>query len=254
MKAALNSFPPMEPGVSMSQLIGSGAGSEERRAVLDWLCYTFEGMLVPTPPSAAISQLPGYGSFLLLNTHAKRQAAFQTALHDKGLSKGGIAAFHGTPPHNIFNILCDGLNGNPVVYYSSEPAYSAWFISFRSQIAPGNPRVWVNNPQVCRGWSNSKFKDVAVMFGVEVAGSPPNPQNEEGTVNQHAAMVRYLFILPADKVQGVASLRYPVAVRFWRYGGWVRGELITNQMREAYWKIHDGSLISEIEDGVRAKH
>ncbi|KAK7959892.1 uncharacterized protein PG986_004746 [Apiospora aurea] len=253
VKAALNSFPPMEPGVTMSQLIGIGAGSEERRAVLDWLCYTFEGTLVPTPQSAAVPQLPGYGSFLLMNTHAKRHAAFRTALQDTGLSNGGIAAFHGTSPHNLFNIVCDGLNGSPVVFHSNEPSYSAWFTSFRSQVAPGNTKVMVNNPQICRGWSNSKFKNVAIMFGVEVAGSPPEPRREEGTVQQHALTVRYLFILPGEKVQAVASVRNPSPIEFWRNGGWVRGEMITDRMREVYRKIHDGSLVSEIEYGATAE-
>ncbi|KAK8062149.1 hypothetical protein PG997_014246 [Apiospora hydei] len=245
VKAALNSFPPMEAGVTISQLIGSGAGSEERRSVLDWLCYTFEGMLVPTPSSAAIPQLSGKGSFLLLNTHARIHAAFQTALQDTGLNTGGIVAFHGTPPHNLFNIVCDGLNGNPAVFYSKEPEHSTWLISYR---------VKIDNPRICRGWSNSKFKNVTIMFGVEVAGSlPPDPPNEEDTIYQHALMVRYLFILPGEKFQGVASTRHSVPIEFQSYGGWVQGELITDRMREVYRKIHDGSLISEIEYGVTAE-
>ncbi|KAK7995765.1 hypothetical protein PG991_015232 [Apiospora marii] len=254
MRAALDSLPPMEPGVTVSQLLGSGAGRAERELVLTWISVVFEGMLVPTPASAAVPNMPGPGSFLLLNTHEPRQARFQARLRGTRYEGGGgIAAFHGTPPHNLLRILCDGLRGD-AVYYSSEPAYSAWFISYRAQVAPGSPEVLTNNPQTCRGWRNSRYRDVAVLFGVEVAGPPPNRRMEEGNAPADAVMVRYLFVLPKDRVDGLASRRLWNPVGVWMFTRWVRGGQIAEQMRRSYRRIHDGTLVSEIEDGIRARY
>ncbi|KAK8112493.1 hypothetical protein PG984_013019 [Apiospora sp. TS-2023a] len=257
MRAALDSLPPMAPGVTASQLVGSGAGSSERERALAWVSATFEGMLVPTPASAAIPQMPGHekpghGSFLLLNTHVRRQAGFEAQLRRSGLERGGggVAAFHGTPPHNLFRILCDGLRGDPV-YYSSEPSVSAWFVSYRARYAPNHAGVRANNPEICRGWRNSRYKDVAVLLGVEVAGPPPDPQWGEGTAPGHAVLVRHLFLLPEVYVEGSGARGRISTFLLWLFYTSVRGGPVADQMSRDFRGIHDGSLVSEIEDEIR---
>lgn len=251
MRAALDSLPPMERGVTVSQLLGSGPGRSEPERVLTWIGALFEGVLVPTPPSAAISQMSapviGHDSFLLLNTHEARHARFQAQLRHAGLERGGgVATFHGTPPHNLLSILCDGLNSDPV-YYSSEPSFSCWFISYRAQYEP-------DNPQLCRGWRNSRYKDVGILLGVEVAGSPPDPRWDEAIAPAHAVMVRYLFIVPRVWVYGLEYRNRTNSIRLWLMSTGLRGGQIMEQMRRGYQRIHDGTLVSEIEGKIRARH
>lgn len=88
MRAALDSLPRREPGVTVGQLLGPGAGRADRELVLAWLSVGFEGMLVPTPASAAVPQMPGPGSLLLLKTHEARQARFQARLRGRRRALG----------------------------------------------------------------------------------------------------------------------------------------------------------------------
>ncbi|KAK8112499.1 hypothetical protein PG984_013025 [Apiospora sp. TS-2023a] len=227
----------------MSDLIGSDAGSLGRLGFLDWLCRTFEGMLVPTPRPARIAEMPGYGSFLLLNNRTDWYARFKGKLRDKGFPEGGMAAFHGAPPHALFSILCDGLTAQNGVYYSNEPAHAAWYIAWRSLHPTDSTNS--NYPMVLQGWKNGRYKDVALLFGVEVAGPQPKIEEVEDQSPPGEVMVRYLFLIPGEKVEPLRN----VGERYWErypYKDWlVEGALIEAHMGAIYDKIHNGSLMVE---------
>lgn len=245
MKAIIDTFPSMRLGITMTELVGTDPASHGRFAILDWLCTTFEGMLIPTPGSARIAGMPGYGSFIFLNTHKDRQVAFQTALRRNGYPSGGTAAFHGTPPHCLFSILSDGLKtARGVVWYSRQPAHSTWYIHWRCQypIDPAEGGDEVINPNVLRGWKNSRYKNMVPLFGVEVAGE--RPEGDQAKIDQDGAMVRYLFLLPADKLHGLDDDEF-----YWRWNdgenNWLDGDTVVDQMELAYRNVHNGNLAEE---------
>ncbi|KAK7934614.1 hypothetical protein PG985_000109 [Apiospora marii] len=227
----------------MSDLIGSDAGISGRLNFLEWLCGTFEGMLVPTPRSARIADMPGYGSFLLMNNRADWYAKFDGKLREKGFHQGGTAAFHGAPPHALFSILCDGLRARNGVYYSNEPAHAAWYITWRSFHPTDSTNS--NHPRVLQGWKNSGYKNVAILFGVEVAGPRPKVEKVEDCSLPGEVMVRYLFLIPAEKVEPLRG----VDEWYWQeapYKDWlVKGSSIAPQMEAVYQKIHNGRLMQE---------
>ncbi|KAK7964422.1 hypothetical protein PG988_011396 [Apiospora saccharicola] len=235
----------MRPGTTMTELVGTGPESHGRFVILDWLCTVFEGMMVPTPDSAHIAGMPGYGSFLLLNTHKERQVVFQNALQANGYPNGGTAAFHGAPPHFLFSILCDGLKTRSRdVWYSRQPAHSTWYIHWRCQypVDPVRGGTKVLNPEVLRGWENSLYQNMVLLFGVEVAGKRPNQVDVEAKMDQDGVMVRYLFLLPPDKLDGLGDNEF-----YWEdsSNNWLDGDTVVDQMECAYRNIHDGNLAKE---------
>ncbi|KAK7993221.1 hypothetical protein PG989_006602 [Apiospora arundinis] len=232
MKRTIDSFPRLDPGIPWLHLIGPDPAGGNRRTILHWLCDKFEGMLVPTPPSAKAHGMPGSGESFLLLISRKRE-------------KGGTAAFHGAPPHALFSIMCDGLKVGPSrhIYYTRQPAHAIWYIAWRSQFRldtdQGSRKL--NYPNVLRGWKNSKFKNMVLLFGVEIAG--PRPENHEASSLQKEVMVRYLFLLPADKVQGLEH----VGEWYWENEpakNWLDGNLVLDEMEAAYQDFHHGSLMA----------
>ncbi|KAK8078779.1 hypothetical protein PG994_002586 [Apiospora phragmitis] len=197
MTNIIYSFPSMRPGITYEHLINNGDGASERCQVLKGLCHTFQGMIVPTPPQDNVTisiPLKGYGnitprSLLLLNTHIERQTQFESQLHQKcsRLGVGGTAAFHGTPPHNIFNILCDGLKQNAVTKRSlSLPECE--FLS--------------------HGWANSMFQHQDMLFGVEAAKPRVfyGPEVESASY-EDTVMVRHIFLLPPAESVALTALK-----------------------------------------------
>ncbi|KAK7934616.1 hypothetical protein PG985_000111 [Apiospora marii] len=77
MKAAINSFPAMHAGITTAELIGSDPLWDNRRMVLEYMCYLFEGMLVPTPTDSEVTGMSVHQSFLLLNTNLDRQVEYE---------------------------------------------------------------------------------------------------------------------------------------------------------------------------------
>ncbi|KAK7964423.1 hypothetical protein PG988_011397 [Apiospora saccharicola] len=246
MLDSINSFPPLVPGLTFEQLIHCGNGnssSNQKSVVLRWLCSKFQGMIVPSTPSDTVAftlplRNPGVTtqtSFVLMNGQPEAQSKFEQQLKDdhNGLI-GGIAAFHGTPPHNIFNIICNGLNQNKVsggnVYYSREPAVSI-FYTWRA-LTPEQSRI------IAEGWSNSQFKGHSVLLGVEVAkpGIFYGPDHETNS-HQDTVMVRHVFVLPPGVEETYRDL----------YGHeyWIQDEQIRWRMENTFRRIHDGRLLAE---------
>ncbi|KAK7959891.1 uncharacterized protein PG986_004745 [Apiospora aurea] len=229
----VNSFPPMNPGITYERLVENGIGSSsyKRREVLKWLCSTFRGMIVPTPASDKVTinmPLPGHAeaaatSFLVLNTHQERQSIFEQQLRDHHTSKGGIAAFHGSPLHCVFNILCDGPNQNKIsggnVCYSKEPTVSI-FYTWRS-LSPEQSHI------IGQGWSNSRFKGHDVLLGLEVA-KPATFYGADHETNSHqdTVMVLHLFLLPPAVEETYRDV--------YGHSYWIQDESVRTQMEERF--------------------
>lgn len=204
-------------------------------------------MIVQTPSSDKVTfymplrdsgDTPPTTSFLLLNTQPETQSTFEQQLKENHKLQGGIAAFHGSPPHNIFNILCNGLSQNKVsggnVFYSREPAVSVLY-TWRS-LTPEQSRI------IGQGWSNSRFKGHSVLLGVEVA-KPGTFYGADHETNSHqdTMMVRHLFVLPPaveETYRDVYGHEY-----------WIQDELNRYRMEDTYRCIHDGRLVREISGG-----
>lgn len=240
----INSFPPLVPGVTFDQLLhyGDGPGSYRRCEVLNWLCSRFQGMIVPATPIDALKfntplRNPGDATptgFLLLNTHPETQSKFEQQLKENRKPHGGIASFHGSPPQNIFNIICDGLkSASGTVYYSREPTISI-FYTWRS-LSPEQSRI------IGQGWSNSRFKGHGVLMGVEVTkpGIFYGPDHETNSP-QDTVMIRHLFVLPPGVEKTYRDL----------YGHeyWIQNESIRCRMENTYSRIHDGRLGREVSE------
>ncbi|KAK8112501.1 hypothetical protein PG984_013027 [Apiospora sp. TS-2023a] len=246
MKSTINSFPAMHAGVTTTKLIGRGRLRNNRRIVLEWICYLFEGMLVPTPRCSEVTGMSDHRSFLLLNTNQERQAEFEE-LQEK---KGGfsIAAFKGVPPHQLFECLWDGINFKPECYYSNEPAKATWYIPYRSR-RPVDEEPDANNLSVLRGWRNSRYKNIAILLGLQVLGwARWDFAQQEAKSPQEEVMVRYLFFLPAEKVHEMGA----VPEQFLMAYNWVYGGCIMPKMVETFQKIEDGRLIQEVLADARS--
>ncbi|KAK8030183.1 hypothetical protein PG993_011474 [Apiospora rasikravindrae] len=229
----INSFPPMRPGINYEQLVNNGNDFlfHRRREVLGWLCSTFRGMIVPTPPADKVifnMPLPGHAeaagsSFLFLNTHQERH------------SRGGIAAFHGSPPHCVFNILCDGPNQNKIsggnVFYSKEPTVSI-FYTWRS-LSPEQSHI------IGQGWSNSEFKGHDVLLGLEV-GKPATFYGADHETNSHqdTVMVRHIFLLLPAIEETFRDM--------YGHSYWIQDESVRARMEETFRRVHDGRLIRDV--------
>ncbi|KAK7934613.1 hypothetical protein PG985_000108 [Apiospora marii] len=240
----INSFPPMVPGVTLDQLLhyGNDSLSCKRREVLEWLCSRFQGMVVPATPRDQLKfntplRNPGDPtptSFLLLNTDPETQSKFEQQLKENHKPQGGVAAFHGSPPQNIFNILCDGLKssaGN--VYYSREPTVSI-FYTWRS-LSPEQSHI------IGQGWRNSRFRGHGVLLGVEVTkpGIFYGPDHETNS-HQDTVMIRHLFVLPPGVEETYRDL---YGHEYWTQNGSIR-----SRMETTYSRIHDGRLVREVSE------
>lgn len=243
MLGILNSFPRMDPNATLDDIAGRGwsGPSEARRTVLSWLCSRFEGMVIPTPPQDdAVFHMPlpdGMRifprTFLLLNTHAARQVAFEKQLAKYGQDGGG-AAFHGTPPQIAFTILCDGLKKNARqrgnVYYSQDPLFSTRYMWVRSDPA--------YLEAISQGWQNSRFRGHQVLFGVEFAEPGKRFSENEEISHQDTLMVRQLFLLPAAADKEYRSTR--------GRADWARMYPVRPTMERTFRRIHNGELIRDV--------
>ncbi|KAK6858890.1 hypothetical protein PG995_004743 [Apiospora arundinis] len=241
----------MDPGIEFKDLVGTGPERQGRLMILDWLCSTFDGMLVPTPKSAEPAGMSVHRSFILLNTCQARQAAFEKAQREGGSFNLGSAAFHGAAPHRLFSILRDGLKpGRNVVWYSNEPALAAWYIPYRSNYPFDNGKR-VGNPDVLRGWSKSKYKDISILFGVQVVQQekPVFKETLEAKSHPDQVMVRYLFILPAGRLNALRR----IPERYAKRHIWVERSSVASKMEETYQKIHDGGLVREVLEESQSK-
>lgn len=186
----LDSFPAISSGTTVSQLLEPREFRNAREALLNWLCFEFDGTLVTVTAleTAHISELPGAGQFLLLNGNIEQQTAFEKELASSHIGSG-FAGFHGTSPDNLFNILQEGLKASEhfdTVFGSEEPADSITHGLINS-IAPRFS---------LRGWKNSAFNDAVVLFGVEVVSNDSYIFESEVDSQQDTVMVRYVFLLP----------------------------------------------------------
>ncbi|KAK6858888.1 hypothetical protein PG995_004741 [Apiospora arundinis] len=235
----------MRSGTTYEHLISNGCGSSsyKRREVLKWLCSTFKGMIVPTPPSDRVvldMPLPDDAeavrtSFVFLNSYQERQSVFEQQLKDHGRATGGIAAFHGATLHNAFKIICDGViqhkNPDGNIFYTKEPSVAA-FYTWRS-LSPEQSQI------IGQGWKNSMLKNHTVLFGLEVAkpadfyGVDHEANSRQGTV-----MVRHIFVLSPAVEQ-----RYRDT---YGHDYWVQDQSPRPQMEQTFRRIHDGRLIKEV--------
>ncbi|KAK7995659.1 hypothetical protein PG990_014432 [Apiospora arundinis] len=250
MLKTIDSFPPMRPDITYADLINIHGGFSwyKRREVLKWLCSTFRGMIVPTPPSDKVKfdmPLPSpvrviQASFIFLNSHPERESQFKQQLKDHNNSTGGVAAFHGASLHNTFNILCDRANQhrNPggKIFYSKEPSVAA-FYAWRS-LSPEQSQI------SGQGWTNSMFKCHSMMFGLEVAEQAEfYGVDHEANSHQERLMVHHIFALsPAaeETYRDVYGHKY-----------WVQNRSPRPQMEETFRRIHDGRLLREVSEGQR---
>lgn len=245
MKSAINSFPAMHAGITTADLVGRGRLRDHRRIVLEYVCCLFEGMLVPTPRDSEVPSMSPHQSFLLLNTNLDRQAEYEELQKKHGCS---FAAFKGVPPHQLFECVWDGINFKDECYYSNEPAKAAWYIPYRSR-TPVDNEPDANNFNTLRGWRNSRYKNIAILLGLQVAGKARWDYGQrEAKSPEEEAMVRYLFLLPANIVVNMGQVNEDF---LWIFN-WVNGSSVMPEMEATYQKIQDGRLIGEVMAEARS--
>lgn len=233
IQEVVNSFPCLIKGTKLSDLIKPDKHRDNRKALLSWICEQFQGTLITAPDPVKVDTMPPT-QFILLNDKAKRQAAFETNLFETSSSSltgiGGVAAFHGTPPRNLFNILCVGLLGgyDQKVWYARHPSTSYEYI-----------RKLSTADHFMKGWANSSFKDVIVLFGVEVITTKAlTMYAPTACAPPEHVMVRYLYVIPPSSLCKLSS-HYEADVQ--------------HSTRETFKAIHSGKLIADMEQNVKTR-
>ncbi|KAI0016185.1 hypothetical protein F4780DRAFT_783471 [Xylariomycetidae sp. FL0641] len=187
----LDSFPALSGSTNIGDILPdhgkpSDRYASERKMLLKWLYDTLWHRFEALRP-------------------ADRVTAFARQFLLKGPHRGAFGArtsagFHGTAPGNILKILHEGLKeqySGAGVYVADEPALSIYFIMNRGGQGSG---------PLLRGWRNSAFKDVMVLFGVEVAMDQIPFRGSgcrEFKGNESNVAVRYLFVLPKSVMDNV---------------------------------------------------
>ncbi|KAK8112494.1 hypothetical protein PG984_013020 [Apiospora sp. TS-2023a] len=249
----LDTFPAMTPGITLQDIVNFGDEGEERRKVLDWLCRTFQGMIVPTPISDRVEfRMPITGekfvpqSFLLLNANLQRQTAFNKSHEDQQIMEELVrlpgdtqesktsAVFHGTPAQNVFSILCDGMkksvNEIGDVWYACDPFCSTYYLW------KGVPEK--GSQQLGRSWKNSMFKNQQLLFGLEIVGQTGLEAWYAARCEQKKIMVRHLFVIPTKWEDSLRNV--PCGDTDWAR------DYIRPQMERTFARIQDGSLIRDV--------
>ncbi|KAK7964427.1 hypothetical protein PG988_011401 [Apiospora saccharicola] len=247
----LDTFPSMKPGITLWDIVIFRDEGEERRKVLDWLCRTFQGMIVPTPILDRVEfRMPTTGekfvpeSFLLLNASQQRQTAFNKSQENENFNaqlsgdaqeSKTSAVFHGTPAPDVFSILCNGMKKSVDqigdVWYACDPFCSTYYLW------KGVPRG--GSQELCRSWKNSLFKGQQLLFGLEIVGQTGLEVWYAARCEQKKTMVRHLFVIPTEWEDSLRNVQ-------WGDAKWAENS-IRPQMERTFARIHDGSLIRDVQ-------
>ncbi|KAH8895243.1 hypothetical protein GQ53DRAFT_820081 [Thozetella sp. PMI_491] len=237
----INSLPILRDCMPLNELLCGDRKDkklqQEKRDFLSWLCKSFQGCIISAPPASAVPWGSELGhQFLMMNTRRDLQATFMKRKTAIGVPKGTVA-FHGTANHTIFSVLTSTLFTQfdkalvgKAIYYADQPSYSIPYITSRSY----------RNPCVTT-WTNSRFRgaDLLVLFGLELTSiSKPTPLSEGRTNTDGELIVRYIFLIPAQKT-GVEA---PAFKRWGPVNNTPTREAIDLVMSTTFGEIHADTL------------
>ncbi|KAI1122177.1 hypothetical protein F5Y10DRAFT_287492 [Nemania abortiva] len=231
-----DSFPPLNQTSTIKDLIGTGDLRRERRILLMWLATNFGDQILTAQGDLHVPEVPSLAQFIQISSEPVHQDEFMAYLKTRGL-EGGRAAFHGTPAINLLSILHCGLKAKgDGVYIASDPEISLQFIFYRGSYY--NEKLLGK----MKGWKNSAFKNVVVLFGVEVAQEQvdwnPFDRYYKGKCLTGEVSVRHMFLMPGDTLafntRRMVKANDGVSI----YGGWPARAT----MEDVYRRIHAGDF------------
>ena len=208
MMRLINTIPNLQALDPASRINRIQSLGRDTQAMIAYAASSYRGFLMSATKEQQLSLGKGVHQFVLANASRELEAAYES--HWKNITYSPWIVFHGTTISRLYSILSSGL----LVFSSTEfqrnghSSGSGIYSSSNTSTAVGYAGAY-SGAGAISGWQNSKFHNVRVLLGCEMAQKEKWDRGGQifVTTDPTCLMVRYVFILePNATVPATAKI------------------------------------------------